>query len=160
MTYKQITKLYLSTKEIAEAQHDYISHLEDALRERGCSEDYFISIKERKIILDTDGYENFRTAKRMNMHRILNAASKYYNVNREHILGTKRDIAYAIPRHIVSYLAKRVYRKDMSLKQIGEFMGGRDHSTIIHSIRAVENQLSYDKNFQIEIEELKLMLSE
>lgn len=49
----------------------------------------------------------------------------------------KREIVAA--RHIAAYLIRK--RTQSSLKVTGELLGGRDHSTVIHSIRVVEDEL-------------------
>ena len=156
MTQKQITKLYLSTKDIAESQYDYIGVLEGLLKSQGDVD--LEVIKHRNIILEVDGYDTFRKAKRMNINRIINTVSNYYSIDRSHILGTKRLRQYVAPRQVVCYLAREL-RSDLTLKQIGSAMGGRDHSTVIHAVRTVNNELSYKKELQEDIKELKLTLS-
>ena len=94
----------------------------------------------------------------MNVHRIINTVSNYYSVDRTDILGTRRLRKYVAPRHVVCYLAKEL-RRDLTLKQIGVAIGGRDHSTVIHAVRTVNNELSYKKQLREDIEELKLILS-
>ena len=156
MTHKEIAKLYLSTKDIAESQYDYIGILEGLLESRGDVD--LDAIRHRDIILDIDGYETFKKAKRMNVHRIINTVSNYYSVDRTDILGTRRLREYVAPRQVVCYLAKEL-RRDLTLKQIGAAIGGRDHSTVIHAVRTVNNELSYKRQLREDIEELKLILS-
>jgi len=156
MTHRQITKLYLNTKDIAESQYDYIGILEGLLGSQGDVD--LEAIRHREIILDIDGYETFKKAKRMNMHRIINTVSNYYSVDRNDVLGVKRLREYVAPRQVVCYLAKEL-RSDLTLKQIGAAMGGRDHSTVIHAVRVVDNELSYKKQLREDIDELKLILS-
>lgn len=67
----------------------------------------------------------------------------------------KREVVYA--RQISMYLAKK-YTKN-SLKEIGKHFGNKDHSTVIHSIQVVDNQLEVDKKFREDIDELKKRIS-
>jgi chromosomal replication initiator protein len=46
----------------------------------------------------------------------------------------------------------------MSLKSIGEKFGKRDHSTVIHAIQTVNDQLDVDSNFKAQIEEIRKKL--
>jgi chromosomal replication initiator protein len=53
-----------------------------------------------------------------------------------------RDKEIVLPRQIVMYLARRL--TGMSLQEIGEFFGGRDHSTVLHACKKVEDVLVND----------------
>ena len=81
-------------------------------------------------------------------HYILDIVCRHFGVQKEEIASASRKRHRVLPRHIVCKLLKDYTR--LSLKDIGWFMGGRDHSTIIHSIRAIENLIFTDKEFEKE----------
>lgn len=61
----------------------------------------------------------------------------------EQIKGQKRDRPLARARQVACYLLRKHRR--LSYPQIGAMLGGRDHSTIIHAVRLVEDQLGVDQ---------------
>ena len=62
----------------------------------------------------------------------------------------KKEIALA--RQIAMYIARNML--EMSLPKIGEEFGGRDHSTVMHSISKIEEEKKFDQNIQNVIEEV------
>src|SRR3989344_3147860 len=73
---------------------------------------------------------------------VLNGVSAYYSISIQDITGTSRHREILVPRQIAMYLGKKYLR--MSLSQLGERFSGRDHSTVIHSIRKIEQQMKDD----------------
>ena len=80
---------------------------------------------------------------------ILEKVCKHYNVETKHVSSKsrKRDLVQA--RQISMYLAQK-YTK-MPASRIGQLIGNRDHSTVIHSCNMIEQRLKIDKNFSEEI---------
>ena len=76
-----------------------------------------------------------------------------YNIRPEDITGSKRSSNIAYPRQIAMYLTRRML--DISLPKIGESFGGRDHTTVIHAINKIDDNLKKDKNLQSVIFELE-----
>lgn len=68
------------------------------------------------------------------LRRILDRVAKAYEVSPKEILGPSRDRKIALPRHAFFYWARRLTSK--SLPQIGRFCGDRDHTTVLHGVRA------------------------
>ena len=58
-----------------------------------------------------------------------------------------------MPRHVAMYLIKETL--GTSLVRIGQIFGGRDHSTVIHSIRKVEEQMARDPEFRKQVLEAR-----
>ena len=77
--------------------------------------------------------------------RIQEVVAAYYNIRPEDITGSKRSSNIAYPRQIAMYLTR----------QIGESFGGRDHTTVIHAINKIDDNLKKDKNLQSVIFELE-----
>ena len=70
---------------------------------------------------------------------IIDVVSEHFGVRREDIISTKRSQNIVYPRQIVMYFAREM--TNLSMKAIGEQIGGRDHSTVIHSIEKVEDEV-------------------
>ncbi|MFC1489790.1 chromosomal replication initiator protein DnaA [Candidatus Latescibacterota bacterium] len=68
--------------------------------------------------------------------------SEHFSISLSSLVGNSRRKEVAVARHIAIYIAKQL--TDSSLKTIGLHFGGRDHSTIIHSINNVEKKLLKD----------------
>lgn len=62
--------------------------------------------------------------------------------------GRRREIV--IPRH-ATYFVLRQRFPEMSLPQLGRFMGGRDHSTILHGVRAIEERMARDPELRLKV---------
>ena len=76
---------------------------------------------------------------------ILKAVSSYYHVSQEELKGKQRDKRVVVPRQITMYLLRA--ETDLSLVDIGKLLGGRDHSTVLHSLEKMESELSSDSGF-------------
>ena len=78
--------------------------------------------------------------------------------SRESILGRRTAIHLARPRQVACYLIQE-YRPRLSLPQIGHFMGGKDHTTVIHAIRRIRALLEHDDFTQQLYHEVKRRLA-
>jgi len=70
--------------------------------------------------------------------RIVQAVSDYYSVELEQLKGQKRDRAIVMPRQIAMYLMRA--ETDVSLLRIGQELGGRDHSTVLHACDKIDKE--------------------
>lgn len=70
---------------------------------------------------------------------IIQIVADHYGITPLDIASQKRNKEIVYPRQIVMYLCRHM--TDTSLQQIGKFLGGRDHTTIIHGIEKVESDL-------------------
>ena len=80
-------------------------------------------------------------------------ASEHYNISLEDLKSKTRKKEVVIARHVAMYLAKQY--TNHSLKSIGQYCGGRDHSTVIHALQAVNDMLTTVPRFKSSLEELK-----
>ena len=97
-------------------------------------------------------------ARRVRIEDILRIVSRHYKVPRNEILSARRSRDVVRPRQIAMYLAKSLTTR--SLPEIGRRFGGRDHTTVLHSVRKVEQLMKDDGELAQEIELLKRMLEE
>lgn len=67
---------------------------------------------------------------------VLNAVSTYYSIEIEDLIGPRRSRNITIPRQMIMYLSRQL--TDVSLPRIGDLLGGRDHSTILHGCAKIE----------------------
>lgn len=82
---------------------------------------------------------------------------KYYEITRTELLANRRMAYLVRARHVGIYLAKKL--TDRSLPEIGRRFGGRDHTTILHSVRKIENILRQtNEKLEAEIRHLTVML--
>jgi chromosomal replication initiator protein len=88
---------------------------------------------------------------------IISLISKYYNTNPILIAGKTRrqDIVY--PRQITIYILREYF--NISYQLIGEKLGGRDHTTIMHSYEKIKNEKANKPNVHKEIEEIKQIIT-
>jgi chromosomal replication initiator protein len=79
--------------------------------------------------------------------------AKYYEIKTADIDSKKRARSFSVPRQIAMYLTREL--TDLSLPQIGEAFGGKDHTTVMYACEKVSNQMSTDKLFSNIVNELK-----
>jgi len=99
-----------------------------------------------------------REARRVRIEDILKIVSRHYKVPRNELLSARRSRDVVRPRQIAMFLAKALTSR--SLPEIGRRFGGRDHTTVLHSVRKVEQMIKDDTELAQEIELLKRMLEE
>lgn len=84
---------------------------------------------------------------------ILEKVCGHYNVPQQQVFSRSRKRDYVLVRQISMYLAQK-YTK-MPAGRIGQLIGGRDHSTVIHSCSAIEQRLKVDKAFLSELSSIE-----
>ncbi|WP_417582007.1 chromosomal replication initiator protein DnaA [Pelagibacterium sp.] len=99
-----------------------------------------------------------RETPRVRIEDILKIVARHYKVPRNELLSSRRSRDVVRPRQIAMYLAKSLTSR--SLPEIGRRFGGRDHTTVLHSVRKVEQLMSQDGELTQEIELLRRMLEE
>jgi chromosomal replication initiator protein len=82
--------------------------------------------------------------------------AEYYNIELADMLGKKRPASIAFPRQVAMYLSRLV--TSQSLVEIGQMFGGRDHGTVIHACKAIENAMEQDPAIKQSIDSLKQAL--
>jgi chromosomal replication initiator protein len=96
--------------------------------------------------------------KRVKIEDIQRVVARQYNVSRSDLLSSRRTANVVRPRQVAMYLAKTLTLR--SLPEIGRRFGGRDHTTVLHAVRKIENLVGNDSVFAEEIESLKRLLQE
>jgi chromosomal replication initiator protein len=96
--------------------------------------------------------------KRVRIEDIQRIVARQYNVSRADLLSSRRTANVVRPRQVAMYLAKVLTLR--SLPEIGRRFGGRDHTTVLHAVRKIENLAGNDSAFAEEIEALKRQLQD
>ncbi len=92
-----------------------------------------------------DVAEHFRTeaeAGRPTVERIAQRVGRFFRVEPRQLQSRARSRSALLPRQVGMYLARQL--TGLSLQQIGAYFGGRDHSTVLHACRKVEEALAVD----------------
>ena len=99
-----------------------------------------------------------REPRRVRIEDIQRVVARHYNVSKADLLSSRRTRTIVRPRQIAMYLAKVLTPR--SLPEIGRRFGGRDHTTVLHAVRKIEELINGDKTLADEIELLKRMIDE
>jgi len=84
---------------------------------------------------------------------IIKLTCKYYNVEEVLMKQKTRKREVCFPRQIAMYLIKDA--TNLSLKSIGELFSGKDHATVLHACRTVNNLMDSDKQVKSDVKKLK-----
>ena len=84
---------------------------------------------------------------------ILEKVCGHYGVAQQQVFSKSRKRDYVLVRQLSMYLAQK-YTK-MPASRIGQLIGGRDHSTVLHSCTTIEERLKVDKAFQAEVSSIE-----
>ena len=88
--------------------------------------------------------------------RIVETVAKYYGVPSDQLRGKARDKQIVLPRQIAMYLMRE--ETEAPLLRIGEALGGRDHSTILHGCEKIEREMGENDDFRRDINSLREQL--
>lgn len=91
--------------------------------------------------------------KPLTVDEILDKVCTHYNVSQQNVFSKSRKRDYVIVRQVSMYLAQK-YTK-MPASRIGQLIGNRDHSTVIHSCNTIEQRLKIDKAFLEEMNSIE-----
>src|SRR6478736_2848967 len=94
---------------------------------------------------------------RLNIEGIQKRVADHYQIRHSDMTSKRRPNAIAFPRQIAMYLCRQLTRH--SLQEIGEAFGGRDHGTVIHAVKTVENMMDQDDSVRGSVDFLKTQLS-
>jgi chromosomal replication initiator protein len=96
--------------------------------------------------------------RKVTIDEIIRKVADHYNLRVTDILSPRRARSVARPRQVAMFLAKNLTSK--SLPEIGRSIGGRDHTTIIHGVKKIEELRAVDNQVAEDVELLRRMLEE
>ncbi len=94
--------------------------------------------------------------RKITVEEIQRKVSEYYNIRMSDIIGPKRLRSYARPRQVAMYLCKQLTSR--SLPEIGRRFGGRDHTTVMHGVKRIEELKLIDGQIAEDVEMLRRAL--
>ncbi len=104
----------------------------------------------REVIAENFGHE---TMQKITLKQILNYVCEKQEVNKKKVLGKGRSQEIALARQVVMYLCREL--TSLSLKKIGAELGKRDHSTVIHACKIIEEKINSKAAFNKTINQYK-----
>tara|TARA_B100001250_G_scaffold262454_1_gene226125 strand:- start:1837 stop:3231 length:1395 start_codon:yes stop_codon:yes gene_type:complete len=94
--------------------------------------------------------------KKITIEEIQKKVAEHYNIRITDMHSPRRSRSVARPRQVAMYLAKSITSR--SLPEIGRKFGGRDHTTVMHAVKKIEELKLQDVNFNEDIELLKRLI--
>lgn len=117
----------------------------------------YADLSSQELNLDTakealkDILVSYKT-KEINVLRIKEMVSDAYNVTVEELNSKKRTKNIAFPRQVAMYISRTLL--DISLPNIGDEFGGRDHTTVMHAIKKIEDEMEKSEMTKVKIEKI------
>ena len=90
------------------------------------------------------------------MEDIQRIAPRHYNVSKTELLSNRRTRTIVKPRQVAMFLSKSMTPR--SLPEIGRRFGGRDHTTVLHAVRKIEDLSASDQMLAQELELLRRLI--
>lgn len=109
----------------------------------------------KKLLKKGEGEET-ELPKAFSTDKVIDAVCKHYSVSKRAILGKERSKMIAYPRQVLMYIL-RVEMK-IPYEELGQILGGRDHSTIMHGVDKIATLLSNDADTRGDIERIKSLV--
>ena len=90
------------------------------------------------------------------LQRIVGEVCQHYRLSRDELSGPRRTARLAVPRQLAMYLCRQ--HTEVPLARIGAELGGRDHSTVVHALAAIERRLEKDATLREAVSMLRARL--
>jgi chromosomal replication initiator protein len=100
-----------------------------------------------------DGDVAARSGNAPSLQSIIESVTRFYDVKLIDLLSKRRHKSIAMPRQVCMYLARKHTR--FSLEEIGGYFGGRDHTTVMHAVRTIEEKAGLDQKLQAEVDRIE-----
>lgn len=118
----------------------------------------FNNLDKREITLDLakselSSYINPNKQREITPQVIIEVVADHYNILIDQMCSTRRSREVSEPRQIAMYLCKQ-FTED-SFQAIGTLLGGKDHSTVIHGVKKIEEKYQENESFRREIDDIK-----
>jgi len=96
--------------------------------------------------------------KNVSIQDVLDSISSFYDIKLTDLLSKRRHKSVTIPRQVGMWLSRKHTR--FSLEEIGGYFGGRDHTTVMHAIKSINQKRDDDSAFLRETNRLECQLSD
>lgn len=142
------------------------ANIEDTRRLEGMFIRVLTESKTRKLLLDEElvkkilGKTIKETPKKklVKPEKVIQTVASHFNIKLSQLKGNKRDRHYSLPRQILYYLLRS--ELNSPLEEIGNLLGGRDHTTILHGVRKISKLLSTSETIYGDVLGIKQKLFE
>jgi chromosomal replication initiator protein len=94
----------------------------------------------------------------LSMDVIIRVVADYFSLTPKDLTSKKRSQNIVYPRQLAMYIGREM--ADYSTTMLGEFLGGRDHTTVMHSIKKIEDKLLTDPSLEPTIDSIKQNIKE
>ena len=84
---------------------------------------------------------------------VIERVAAYFDLQTADIIGTKRDKEIVVPRQIAMYLMR--HEMELSFPKIAQAVGGRDHTTAMHSVSKIDKAIDTDENLRADVTAIK-----
>ncbi|MDP3998361.1 MAG: chromosomal replication initiator protein DnaA [bacterium] len=104
-------------------------------------------------LLGTNQNDGEKNKKPVSFKEIIEVVAVYYNLKINQLKGPRRARPIALPRQILYYLLRT--EANLTLEEIGEFCGGRDHTTVIHGVDKITALLPTSERIREDVKNIK-----
>ena len=137
------------------------ANIEDTRRLEGFLRRLATEIQTKKVPLTPDLVSQLLGAtvkeealpKTVSFKEVMEKVATYYNLKINQLKSAKRDRPIAFPRQILYYLLRT--ELNLTLEEVGELCGGRDHTTVIHGVEKITNLLPVSEKIREDIKIIK-----
>lgn len=158
------TKAQSFSETIPQETLEYIAqHVEGNVRElEGILNSVVCQIRLKKRAISTQELKNLirnniKPRRSVNINEVVESISKFYNTDPQIIYDKTRRKEIVKIRQVIMYILREDF--NISYPMIGKRLGGRDHTTVIHSCTKIEKVLETDSGLNQEIEQLRTILA-
>jgi chromosomal replication initiation ATPase DnaA len=126
----------------------YINELEGFLKKQGYKDERILQLRTKHSLESKNNqYMQIANGHSLTFEMIMSIVSSYYQSEPEKIRGKLRFRSLVTPRHMFCYLVKQ-YIPNSSLKEIGTYLSGRHHTSVLHGRQTIQTFLGFDKQIQ------------
>ena len=140
---------------LAQSIEGNVRELEGALNTIMCQSQLLgrtLAIDEVRVIIKNSS----RPRKTLAITDVVEKVARYYNIDQASIYEKTRRKEVVKPRQIIMYILREDFL--ISYPAIGKKLGGRDHTTVIHSCEKIKNELKSNSDLEEEITQVRLLL--
>lgn len=140
---------------IAESVRGNIRELEGVLNMIVCKSQLkgkIISLSDVKMLVK----HNIKPSKGVSIDEVVRRVSQYYDVSEKSIYEKTRKKEVVKPRQVIMYLLREEF--NVSYPSIGEKLGGRDHTTVIHSCDKIKEEMKTNNTLEQELDHIRTLI--
>jgi len=127
-----ITKAKLTNKELSEQD------IHSCLQTLG-----YKTLEPTPSSIDIQDQQQIAYTKTLNFGDIVEKVATYYHITSDEIKGESRKKEISLARQLLMLIAKKQYNR--TLERIGNYFGGKNHATVIYSIKNIQNKIKIDQ---------------